>query len=1002
MATTTELEPGQGGLTSGQRLGWLPALTAAGARARLLANASRWPDLLAVVVLLGCGAVVYWPTINGASIYAESDSLTFFYPAFATLHQSVRDGVLPLWTPYIFGGFPLFAEGQIGALYPPNLLAAVLGSPLGGFLALRVFHVALALLGAYALARCLGASPLGGCVAGLAFGLGGFIVGQQHHASLLAAAAWLPWLLLCVELALRRRGWPSQVYLALAGLSLAFQALASHPQPLMLSGGLVVLYVIARQGTHLWASWPRSGSAAERRRAAAWSGLAGLWVLVVVPLLGAAVAAAQLVPLYELSQESWRAHGWSYRDAVEYSFPLINLVTLLFPFFFRSPDGGQWSLWQAWEVVLYVGVAPLCLGLIAVLYVRRWTVAFFGLVGLGSGLLALGGYAPFGLYEQVWTLPLVQLQRAPARFTLLTSLALAMLAAQGADWLAGGYSNRRRGLLVLQVAALVCAALLVGHLAVWRAWLHANQAWALRVLADWYVTLPHDQLQALSPLGVFTALDKSLDLANPKTAFPPALLVFFALLLVGWRELPLLAPLWRALLVLLVSADLALFAIDFHPLVAAESLADLGGPGEFLAAHPGPWRSLTSPEVTTTRPNQLLPSLAAEASGYSPLELDRYRRFGAAVAAVDNALLDLWNVRYVVAPADGPSLPSYQQVGYHPRMPIMSGGAGSPNGRLALRVPNEPATELRMVAALAGGAAIPDAEVVGEWVLTDGQGVRRVFQIRAGRDVADGSMGQPGARTAHRPVQVAGSVSAGDSPRLLSFAAIRLPDRLSITRLEYRHTNPVGQTVLYGVALFDGQTERLTQFFQPEKYALVYRDANAVIYENRSSFPRVFVVPEALYVPDGPAALARLTDGPFDPTRQVVLEQPGTVTSPPAGQSAAGRAELTVDDGHRIFVQASLATGGYLVLADTFYPGWRAYVDGQEVEVLRANYLFRAVAVPGGEHEIRFVFEPPSFRLGAAISAAGLLGTVGLVMASWLGPRLASRQRSRPEVVPRP
>ena len=91
-----------------------------------------------------------------------------------------------------------------------------------------------------------------------------------------------------------------------------------------------------------------------------------------------------MLPLYELSQESWRAHGWSYQDAIEYSLPPINLVTLIFPFFFRAPDGGQWSLWQIWECVLYVGVVPLMLAVVAALAVRRWAVTFFTVAAVVS------------------------------------------------------------------------------------------------------------------------------------------------------------------------------------------------------------------------------------------------------------------------------------------------------------------------------------------------------------------------------------------------------------------------------------------------------------------------------------------------------------------------------------------------------------------------------------------------------------------------------------------
>jgi len=55
-------------------------------------------------------------------------------------------------------------------------------------------------------------------------------------------------------------------------------------------------------------------------------------------------------------------------------------------------------------------------------------------------------------------------------------------------------------------------------------------------------------------------------------------------------------------------------------------------------------------------------------------------------------------------------------------------------------------------------------------------------------------------------------------------------------------------------------------------------------------------------------------------------------------------------------------------LGDTFYPGWRAYVDGRAVAVHCVDYVFRGVVLPPGEHEVTFVYQPLSFRLGLMVS----------------------------------
>lgn len=79
-------------------------------------------------------------------------------------------------------------------------------------------------------------------------------------------------------------------------------------------------------------------------------------------------------------------------------------------------------------------------------------------------------------------------------------------------------------------------------------------------------------------------------------------------------------------------------------------------------------------------------------------------------------------------------------------------------------------------------------------------------------------------------------------------------------------------------------------------------------------------------------------------------------------------------DCNTVVVNADCSTPSYLVLTDLYYPGWRCTVDGREVSVYPANYLFRAVEVPAGRHTVRFVFLPPSFSTGLWVVLICLLG----------------------------
>jgi uncharacterized membrane protein YfhO len=124
----------------------------------------------------------------------------------------------------------------------------------------------------------------------------------------------------------------------------------------------------------------------------------------------------------------------------------------------------------------------------------------------------------------------------------------------------------------------------------------------------------------------------------------------------------------------------------------------------------------------------------------------------------------------------------------------------------------------------------------------------------------------------------------------------------------------------------------------------------------------------------------------FDPKEVVLLERETPVTATPASYAPA---EIVSAAPERIVVRAHLNGQGFLVLSDRHYPGWRAEVDGRASEILRANYLLRAVALPAGDHEIVFTYDPPVMRAGAAISAIALLALSG-----WLAVAALRRARS--------
>ncbi len=161
-------------------------------------------------------------------------------------------------------------------------------------------------------------------------------------------------------------------------------------------------------------------------------------------------------------------------------------------------------------------------------------------------------------------------------------------------------------------------------------------------------------------------------------------------------------------------------------------------------------------------------------------------------------------------------------------------------------------------------------------------------------------------------------------------------------------------------------------------YPLVYNDGDSFVYENKNWLSRAFVVHQAIGASSSEEALAHFQSRRVDPRRTVVLETEAPFPTPEIPTTSASTAKIIYENPQTVEIEATLSAAGYVVLLDTFYPGWVATVDGQPTPIYRADYLGRAVFVPAGPHTVRFEYRPWSFRAGLGL-AAGMIVVVGIV-----------------------
>jgi len=130
------------------------------------------------------------------------------------------------------------------------------------------------------------------------------------------------------------------------------------------------------------------------------------------------------------------------------------------------------------------------------------------------------------------------------------------------------------------------------------------------------------------------------------------------------------------------------------------------------------------------------------------------------------------------------------------------------------------------------------------------------------------------------------------------------------------------------------------------------------LYESEQALPRVFVVPHAVNGRDP-------CDSDF---RKAVLLDEMEACQPDITEPGYWSAAIVEYQPNRVKIQATGDAPGWLVLTDIWYPGWHCTVDGTPCQVHRGDYLFRAVHLQSGSHEVSFLFEPASYQWGRIVS----------------------------------
>ncbi len=372
------------------------------------------------VIAVICGVVLALFLSWAGPYPIGGDPDLMYKPIKSELARSLATGSLPFWSHHFGIGVPLVAESHVAAFYPPNwLLYRIFDVHSAYPMAMWLHWFALAAT-TYAYARTLGITQSGSALAAVSFCLCGFQAVHIVHEPFYYLMPYMP---LCLLLA--HRYMTSGKFIWIPGLALAWgtQLTLGHFQIQMWTAGLVIL-------SGIWQVWANG----ENRRRMLWR-VAGLFGALVWALL---IAWVQLQLTWELTRVSGFERPAHLLE--RYSFPPAHWAQFALPEVFlgvhQGIDDGYWGrqVTIAGEACAYAGVVVWILGFVGAVAkrsdedLRAWRV----LVPLSLALATMPGWWPDG-FLLLMNLPGLGWFRAPARYTLLTCLGLALLAGRGLD-----------------------------------------------------------------------------------------------------------------------------------------------------------------------------------------------------------------------------------------------------------------------------------------------------------------------------------------------------------------------------------------------------------------------------------------------------------------------------------------------------------------------------------------------------------------------------------------
>lgn len=756
-------------------------------------------------------------------------------------------------------------------------------------------------------------------IGGLIFMFCGFLSAHKGHQSMLTAAVWLPVILYFIERYFDNK---KKKNLVLAGIMYSMVFYADYPAMIMYIGMVIFPYVMFKVFTN------HERSLKYKLKD---------WIIITKIILGIAILLSlpYLLIMLEVMKFSTRTNI-SYADFTVYSFNLKYFPTLLFSRFLSD-------IYPLTEVMGYMGILSMIFSCIAIVAFRKKNKAiwFWGVVAIIGFVLVLGNTTP--LYRAMYHVPIYNKFRVPGRNWFEVDFAIAILAAYGIHYLMQVDKDRCFKLVKSAVIGATSIGILgvIGLVGINKIVPYIDQS---KVNLD--LEYIYEATKLNYPSNVFSLIVISLS-------------IIILCLLHRYRE----NIVYWIFVGVIIFVDL--FSFGHYHDIGYHSLDSNHEVYEFIKARED------NPDNTRTyafnvSESVLQPTINMLAkinyiNNYGPLQPKAYLDMTKLVASGTNVnniafirnskILSMISTKYIIT-----SDPYYKELLEN----ISVGGQTETENILQ-------SNEEILIQSLDG--VTPDVRELPIKLLPNAD-YKISFKAKVSDDIsqniyidfyggAEYDRGEQEIQTeisSNEYQEFHFSLNAGEIPvediniRLFTFGSkgVYIKD-LSVEKLE-------DMTQYWG--------EKSGETTENYLYTKLRDIGDVSIYENNNFLPRARFITDIVNVENFEEAQNILwTDVNFDAKQSAIVEnfsqedlKPGTIIK---------------ENYNNDYIQIDVSTQdkGFLVLADTYYPGWKAYVDGQEVPIYKANGILRGIMIEGeGNHIVEFKYEPTFIILGFILS----------------------------------